>query len=236
MFTGIIEEVGVIAELKRGSEPSGGARLLIRARQALRTPGGDAPSAPKLQEGESIAVNGVCLTAKDITAESFAADLSPETLERSSLGTLQRGSRVNLERAMTPSTRFGGHIVQGHVDGVGKLLALDSLPDDNYWLSVEVPSGLERYVVWKGSVALNGISLTVASLEGNRLGVAIIPHTYENTTLCDMKPDDPINIECDVLAKYVEKLLSAIEIPSAALRKPKKPSSVTIEKLIEEGF
>ena len=231
MFTGIIEEVGVIAELKCGSEPSGGARLVIRAREALR----NRPSAPRLQEGESIAVNGVCLTAKDITAESFAADLSPETLKRSSLGTLQRGSRANLERAMTPSTRFGGHIVQGHVDGVGKLVALDSLPDGNYWLTVEVPSNLERYVVWKGSIALNGISLTVASLEGNRLGVAIIPHTYENTTLCDLKPADPVNVECDVLAKYVEKLLAAIEIPSAG-RKPKKPSSVTIEKLIEEGF
>ena len=232
MFTGIIEELGLVAELKRGSAESSGARLVIRAESALR----DSPSGAKLKEGESIAVNGVCLTARDIAAESFSADLSPETLERSSLGALRPGSRVNLERAMTPTTRFGGHIVQGHVDGVGKLLALDPLPDGNYWLSVEVPSELERYVVWKGSIALNGISLTVASLEGNRLGAAIIPHTYENTILCDMKPGDPINIECDVLAKYVEKLLSALEVPSASPRKPRKASSVTIDRLIEEGF
>jgi riboflavin synthase len=232
MFTGIIEEVGTIAELKRGAEPSGGARLIIRAHQALK----NGPSGAKLQEGESIAVNGVCLTAKEITAESFSADLSPETLERSSLGALNPGSRVNLERAMTPSTRFGGHIVQGHVDGVGKLLALDPLPDGNFWLTVEVPADLERYVVWKGSISLNGISLTVASLEGNRVGVAVIPHTHENTVLRDMKLGDPVNIECDVLAKYVEKLLSALEIPSAPSKRAEKPSRLTIERLIDEGF
>lgn len=232
MFTGIIEEVGTIAELKRGVEPSGGARIVVRAPQALH----DGPAGPKLSEGESIAVNGVCLTAREITPESFSADLAPETLQRSSLGALKAGSRVNLERAMTPSSRFGGHIVQGHVDGVGKLVSLDPLPDGNYWLTVELPAELERYVVWKGSIALNGTSLTVAKLEGNRVGVAIIPHTYENTILRDLKPGDPINIECDVIAKHVEKLLSVIEIPTAAPRKPKRPSSVTMEKLIEEGF
>src|SRR5256885_1477852 len=122
MFTGVIEEVGEIAELKHGSEPSGGARILVRHSRAIAG----------LQEGESVAVNGVCLTARDIKATSFAADLAPETLQRSSLGALRAGSRVNLERAMTPSSRFGGHIVQGHVDGVGKLVSLESLPDGNY--------------------------------------------------------------------------------------------------------
>ena len=234
MFTGIIEEVGAVARLKRGAEPSGGARMVIRARQAL----GVAPGteAAKLQEGESIAVNGVCVTARDITAESFAADLSPETLERTDLGSLREGSEVNLERAMTPSTRFGGHIVQGHVDGVGKLAALDPLPDGNYWLSVDVPAELERYVVWKGSIALNGISLTVARLEGNRLGMAIIPHTYENTALRTLRPGDPMNVECDVLSKYVEKLLSSMEFPSGARKPATKQSSVTLERFIEEGF
>jgi len=232
MFTGIIEEVGTIAGLKRGSEPSGGARIVVSARNALS----DGASGPKLTEGESIAVNGVCLTARDITAESFSADLAPETLQRSSLGMLKAGSRVNLERAMTPTSRFGGHIVQGHVDGVGKLVALDALPDGNFWLTVDVPAELERYVVWKGSIALNGTSLTVASLEGNRVGVAIIPHTYENTIFRDLKPGDPVNIECDVIAKHVEKLLSAIEIPAASRRKPKQESSITIERLVEEGF
>ena len=229
MFTGIIEEVGAVAELKRGSEPSGGAKLVLGARAALATTEG-----PKLQEGESIAVNGVCLTAREISAESFSADLSPETLERSNLGSLRPGARVNLERAMTPTSRFGGHIVQGHVDGVGKLVALDPLPDGNYWLSVDVPAELERYIVWKGSVALNGISLTVARLDGNRLGVAIIPHTYENTGLCDLHPGDPLNIECDILAKYAEKLLSNVQIPSG--HEPGQPSSLTMERLIKEGF
>jgi len=231
MFTGIIEELGTVAAIER-SGPSGGARLVIRATDAVQ----DGQFGPKLQEGESIAVNGVCLTARAITADSFSADLSPETLERSSLGQLQTGSRVNLERAMTPTTRFGGHIVQGHVDGVGKLMALDPLSDGNYWLIVEIPPELERYVVWKGSIALNGISLTVASLEGNCLGVAIIPHTYQNTILRDMKPGEPINIECDVLAKYVEKLLVERELPPPASRRQKEGPSVTLERLIEEGF
>lgn len=234
MFTGIIEEVGAVVQLARGSEAAGGARLVIRAQKALADAAGTGSA--KLQEGESIAVNGVCLTAREMTAESFSADLSPETLERSSLGSLQAGARVNLERAMTPASRFGGHIVQGHVDGVGRLVALDPLPDGNYWLAVDVPAELDRYIVWKGSIALNGISLTVARLDGNRVGVAIIPHTYENTSLSEARPGDPVNVECDVLAKYVEKLVAAIEIPPAAQRKPTKESSLTLERLIEEGF
>lgn len=229
MFTGIIEELGRIAEVQRGAAADGGARLMLRADKALALPG-------RLIEGESIAVNGVCLTAKEITAETFAADLSPETLERSSLRALKAGSRVNLERAMTAAARFGGHMVQGHVDGVGKLVAMDPLPDGNYWLSVDIPGELERYVVWKGSITLDGISLTVARLDGLRLGVAIIPHTYENTNLCGLAPGDPINVECDVLAKYVEKLLSSYEFGNAGNKKAGKPSSITIERLVEEGF
>jgi riboflavin synthase len=229
MFTGIIEELGTVAEIKRGSEPAGGAKLVLRANKALAGSDG-----PRLQEGESIAVNGVCLTAREITAETFAADLSPETLERSSLGSLCPGARVNLERAMTPSSRFGGHIVQGHVDGVGRLVALDPLPDGNYWLSVDIPPELARYVVSKGSIALNGISLTVARLDGARVGVAIIPHTYENTGLGDLRPGDPANVECDVLAKYAEKLLEGFQAPGGG--PSGKSSAVTMEKLIEEGF
>lgn len=231
MFTGIIEELGTVVEIKRGSEPAGGARLVLRASKALSGSG-----EPRLQEGESIAVNGVCLTAREITNETFAADLSPETLERSSLGALRPGARVNLERAMTPSSRFGGHIVQGHVDGVGKLVALDPLPDGNYWLSVDIPPDLERYVVWKGSIALNGISLTVARLDGHRVGVAIIPHTYENTSLGGLRPGDPVNVECDVLAKYAEKLLATYKISFGSKWEARKESSITMEKLIEEGF
>ena len=229
MFTGIIEEVGTVAEIQRGAEASGGARYVLRARNALAQPG-------RLVEGESIAVNGVCLTAKDITPETFGADLSPETLERSSLRTVKPGSRVNLERAMTPAARFGGHIVQGHVDGVGKLVALDPLPDGNWWLSVDIPAELERYVVWKGSITLDGISLTVARLDGLRVGVAIIPHTYENTNLCGLALGDPINIECDVIAKYVEKLLTTMDLGGAGKKKSHIPFSITKERLLEEGF
>lgn len=229
MFTGIIEELGTIAEVKRGADAGGGARLVLRAPKALAPPG-------KLIEGESIAVNGVCLTAKDITPDVFSADLSPETLERSSLRVLKVGSRVNLERAMTPAARFGGHIVQGHVDGVGKLVALDPLPDGNWWLSVDIPGELERYVVWKGSITLDGISLTVARLDGLRVGAAIIPHTYENTNLCGLAPGSLINVECDVLAKYVEKLLFSMDLGGAGKKTVAKPSSITMKRMIEEGF
>jgi len=229
VFTGIIEEVGTIAELQRGSEPSGGARMVIRARQVLS-------GKAKLREGESIAVNGVCLTAREIQPRSFAADLSPETLERSNLQALHADARVNLERPMTPAARFGGHIVQGHVDGVGQLVALDPLPDGNYWLSVDTPAELERYIVFKGSITLNGISLTVARLDGPHVGVAIIPYTYEQTNLANLKPGDLINIECDVLAKYAEKLLSHWETSSTARKQREKQSSLTQERLLEEGF
>ena len=229
MFTGIIEELGTVDEVKGGADVGGGARLVLRALKALAQPG-------RLVEGESIAVNGVCLTAKGITAETFAADLSPETLERSSLRGLKAGSHVNLERAMTPAARFGGHIVQGHVDGVGTLVALDPLPDGNWWLSVDIPGELERYIVWKGSISLDGISLTVARLDGLRVGVAIIPHTYENTNLCGLAPGDPVNVECDVLAKYVEKLLSNLDFGRAGNRQAGKPSSITMERLVDEGF
>ena len=227
MFTGIIEEVGTVAEVKSGAD-GGGIRLVLRATKALSEPG-------RLIEGESIAVNGVCLTAKDITGETFAADLSPETLERSSLRSLNAGSRVNLERAMMPSSRFGGHIVQGHVDGVGKLIGLDPLPDGNYWLSVDIPATLERYVVSKGSITLDGISLTVARLVGLRVGVAIIPHTYENTNICGFALGDPVNVECDVLAKYVEKLLSATSSGRAENRSTvAKP--IPLARFLQEGF
>jgi riboflavin synthase len=231
MFTGIIEELGTVAGLHRGSDHAGGAKLVLRASKALSNSNG-----PRLQEGESIAVNGVCLTAREITSETFAADLSPETLERSSLASLRTGGRVNLERAMTPTSRFGGHIVQGHVDGVGKLVALDPLPDGNYWFSVDIPPDLAQYVVWKGSIALNGISLTVARLDGVRVGVAIIPHTYENTSLSELRPGDLVNVECDVLAKYAEKLLASYTQTGDVKAKTAIPSTITLQRLSEEGF
>ena len=194
MFTGIIEELGTVKSFAH--QPTG-ARLVIECRTVLS----DA------HLGSSIAVNGVCLTALDLTPSSFAADLAPETLARTNLGDLMPGARVNLERPVTPATRLSGHIVQGHVDATGELLALDELGDGNWWLSLRVPPALDRYIVHKGSLAIDGISLTVASLEDSVVGVTIIPHTYANTTLGQAKPGSRLNIEVDVLAKHLEKLI-----------------------------
>jgi riboflavin synthase len=194
MFTGIIEELGTVE--------IAGPRLTIQCSKVLED----------LAEGGSISVNGVCLTAIDLKPGSFAADLAPETLRRSNLGDLRPGVPVNLERPVTPATRLSGHIVQGHVDGTGELLALDPLGDDNWWLRIHVPADLERYLVFKGSIAIDGISLTIASLDRDELAVTIIPHTYRNTTLSSYRPGARVNLECDVLAKHVEKLLSGLAI------------------------
>jgi riboflavin synthase len=194
MFTGIIEELGTVAAFTRG-------RLSIQCRRVIQA----------ASEGTSIAVNGVCLTATRITAETFDADLSPETLERSNLGDLVAGSKVNLERPATPATFLSGHIVQGHVDATGELVSLDPLPEGNWWLAVRAPSDLDRYLVHKGSIAIDGISLTIARLDpGVLVGVAIIPHTYANTALATARAGARLNIEVDVIAKYIEKNLAAI--------------------------
>lgn len=214
MFTGIVEELGTVEAL----EPrAAGSRLRVRAPLVTS----DA------QEGDSICVSGVCLTALDLRAGSFAADVSPETLRRSSLGELKTGSRVNLERALKPSSRLGGHIMQGHVDGVGTLESLELLGDNNWWLKVRVPGELDRYLVFKGSIAIDGISLTVAEVSGGVVSVTIIPHTYESTNLCTKRAGDRVNIETDVLAKYVEKMLANIDT---------KARPITVERLREEGW
>ena len=194
MFTGIIEEVGRVAALEPGQT---GARLRISCNTVLS----DAV------EGASIAVNGVCLTALAITGDSFSADLAPETLHRSNLGDLEVGSLLNLERPLLPLSRLSGHIVQGHVDGTAEIVALELLGDDNWWLRIRLPEQLERYFVEKGSIAVDGISLTVASLEGRDVGITIIPHTWEHTSLRGRRAGDRVNIEVDVIAKHVEKLL-----------------------------
>jgi riboflavin synthase len=196
MFTGIVEELATVAALKR--RPAG-ARLCVKCRTVLED----------LREGASIAVNGVCLTAVGISAESFDADLAPETLSRSNLGELGAGSTVNLERPLTLAARLSGHLVQGHVDATGEVTALDALGDGNWRLKVRAPEELGRYLVHKGSIALDGISLTVAALEpGPVVAVAIIPHTFANTTIGAVKPGARVNIEVDMLAKYVEKLMA----------------------------
>ena len=190
MFTGIVEELGRVAAV--------GSRLRIECRKVLE----DAV------EGSSIAVNGVCLTAVSPSAHSFSADLAPETLRRSNLADLTPGDLVNLERPLSPSGRLSGHIVQGHVDGTGELVSMEALGNDNWWLRVKVPPDLDRYIVYQGSICLDGISLTIAAIESGVASVTIIPHTHANTNLRARKAGDRLNIECDVVAKYVEKMIA----------------------------
>jgi len=194
MFTGIVEELGTVV--------AAGTKLEVRCSTVL----GD------LSIGASVAVNGVCLTAVAVGGAGFAADLAPETLSRSNLGDLAVGSRVNLERPVTPVTRLSGHIVQGHVDATGEIVALDALRDGNWWLKVRVPKSLDRYLVEKGSVTLDGISLTIAAIDADVIGVTIIPHTFANTTIGQVHVGARLNIEVDVLAKHVEKLIAAARL------------------------
>jgi len=193
VFTGIIEELGRIASLEKLEQ---GMRLNISCSLV----------ASDTRDGDSIAVNGVCLTALNITASSFSADVSPETLSRSTLGLLSVGSPVNLERSVTPSTRLGGHIVQGHVDARGRFVGVVD-EGDFRTVTIGFPQELARYFVEKGSVAVEGISLTIAALHKDSLDIAVIPKTWQLTNLSSLKPDDAVNLEVDVIAKYVEKLL-----------------------------
>lgn len=193
MFTGLIEELGTINAI----EPlEAGLRLTVSASIVTTD----------VAHGDSIAVNGVCLTALDATPNSFAADVSPETLDKTTIGSLSVGSRVNLERAVTPSTRLGGHIVQGHVDTRGVFLGAEN--EGDFWtVTIGFPSDFARYLIFKGSVAVEGISLTVAKLNEDSFEIAVIPKTWEVTNLHSLSPGDAVNLEADVIAKYVERLL-----------------------------
>src|ERR1700704_5206743 len=214
MFTGIIEEVGQVKRIEQRREDR---RITIAAQHAPK----------ELKPGDSVSVSGVCLTALDIKPTTFCADLAPETWARTSFSRMHEGARVNLELPMKADGRFGGHIVQGHVDGVGKLIELERIADsENWWLHIEIPSEIAKYTVFKGSIAIEGISLTVAKLEGNRGKIAIIPHTVEMTNLGSLKPGDPVNLEADLIAKYVEKMVKG---------EPAR-SSITVEELVRQGF
>jgi len=193
MFTGIIEELGSVRSIE---ERGDNARIVISAR--LVTEG--------TNHGDSISVNGVCLTALDVRPDSFAADVSKETLQRSTLGSLRPGSPVNLERAVTPATRLGGHIVQGHVDARGRFTAVED-HGESWTVWISYPKEIGRYLVFKGSVAVEGISLTIAGLSDDQFEVAIIPKTWEVTNLSHLKPGDEVNLEVDIIGKYIEKLL-----------------------------
>jgi riboflavin synthase len=213
MFTGLVEDVGRIAKI---TTTGGTRRLLIEAERVPR----------ELKKGDSVSVSGVCLTAVEVTPNSFRADLAEETWRLTSFSRIQAGALVNLELPMKADGRMGGHMVQGHVDGTGKFLGLERIPGaDDFWLYVEIRAELERYVVYKGSIAIEGISLTVAKVEGTKVTIAIIPHTAEATNLCSLKPGDPVNIETDIVAKYVEKMIGG-----------RSTGAVTVERLAAQGF
>ena len=193
MFTGIIEELGTISATRRHAS---GSRIEVASRVVTSD----------IKNGDSIAVNGVCLTAVDVTRTSFAADVSPETLDRTTLGSLTAGSFVNLERAVTPTTRLGGHIVQGHVDGRGEFES--ATQEGDFWtVRIGFPHEFGRYLVSKGSVTVDGISLTVAALREHSFDIAVIPKTWEMTNLSTLKPGSFVNLEADVIAKYVERMM-----------------------------
>ena len=194
MFTGLIEATGTVELV----QPEGSAR---RVRIA-------SPLSPELRAGDSIAVNGVCLTVLDGSAAVFSVDVSPETLRVTTFGTLAQRSVVNLERPLRADARLGGHFVLGHVDGVGRINAIER-DGECYWLTVDVPPSLARYIISKGSIAIDGISLTVARLERSTIGVQIIPFTWQHTGLSGARAGDPVNLEVDVLGKYVERLVLA---------------------------
>jgi riboflavin synthase len=222
MFTGITEHVGKIDALERGAD---GGRLRVSL-AGLSAVAGAAEIAAQMKPGDSISVSGCCLTVVDFGADHFSADLSGETLRRTSLGEKKPGDLVNLERPLAAGARLGGHFVQGHVDGVGRVTRL--VPeDDSWWLSVRVPEDLRRYVAEKGSLAIDGISLTVARWHDGVADIAIIPFTHAHTSVRAMVPGGAVNLECDILAKYVESLLEARKAPATRL---------TISGLREEGF
>jgi riboflavin synthase len=213
MFTGLIQEAGHVAAVR---QRGGQTRITIHARSTPR----------ELKLGDSVAVSGVCLTAVKIGRKEFSADLAEETLRRTSLGTLKKGSTVNLELPARPQDRLGGHVVQGHVDAVGKLLRLEKIKGRDDWrLVIEIPQPIAKYVVPQGSISVEGISLTVASIESNRIEIAIIPHTYEATNLRSLRAGSPVNIEVDVLAKYAEKLSGA-----------RGSARLTVDELVKRGF
>lgn len=217
MFTGIIEELGIIQEIKKGSKSS---KLLIKANKVLEN----------TKIGDSICTNGVCLTVASLKTNSFEADVMAETLRRSNLGDLKVGSKVNLERALSLQSRLGGHIVSGHIDGTGEIISL--IKEDNaIWVTIKTTNNILRYIVLKGSITIDGISLTVAYVDDKSFKVSIIPHTAQETTLLNKTNGDTVNLECDVISKYVEKLMGLKPVD-----KCNKSASITKDFLKINGF
>lgn len=216
MFTGIVEEIGSIKQVQRGEKSS---VITVSAKKVLEN----------TQLGDSIAVNGVCLTVTNIEGGCFTADVMAETMCRTNLGSQSAGSRVNLERALLPTTRMGGHIVSGHIDGTGKITAY--LKEDNAtWVTVSAGDNILKYVVEKGSIAIDGISLTVAYVDSKCFKVSVIPHTSQETTLLNKSIGTAVNLECDIIAKYVERLIGFQGIQS------KQQDDISMQMLAENGF
>ena len=209
MFTGIIEEIGTVVNIERGVKSS---RITIQGKKIF----------DDLKTGDSVSVNGMCSTAVNITKNTFTADIMAESMRRTSLGDLKKGSRVNLERAMQLNGRFGGHIVSGHVDGTGIILSMVK-EDTAVWVTVSAPYNVMRYIIEKGSITIDGISLTVAKVYADAFAVSIIPHTAGETTLLTKRSGERVNLECDIVGKYIEKFTE-------------KKSGITLEFLKENNF
>lgn len=215
MFTGLVEEVGVIQSVLMGTKS---AKIVIRASKVLED----------VKLGDSICTNGVCLTVTDYNNDSFGVDVMAETMRKSNLRNLVSGSKVNLERALRLSDRLGGHIVSGHIDGTGTIASFDK-EDNAIWVTIQPPKELLKYIIYKGSIAIDGISLTVAYVDNRVFKVSVIPHTKDVTTLLKKSPGDEVNLECDMLGKYIEKLLS-----NSNLEENKE--SIDMDFLSKHGF
>lgn len=215
MFTGMVEEIGTVVDFETSQNV---LRIKVQASKVLE----------ETYLGDSISTNGVCLTVTDIGKNYFYADVMGETVRRSNLGTLKKGDKVNLERAMAANSRFGGHIVSGHIDGKGKVTSYEK-EGNAVWITIDTDREILKYVVEKGSIAIDGISLTVAYVDDRKFKVSIIPHTSEETTLLKKKIGEEVNLECDVIGKYVEKLLGFN-------KKNDEKKSITMDFLINNGF
>lgn len=216
MFTGIVEEIGIISSMKNGIKSS---KLTITCNEVLE----------ETKIGDSICTNGVCLTVTNISKNTFEADVMAETIRKSNFGTLNIGSKVNLERALSLNTRLGGHLVSGHIDGIGHITSIKE-EDNALWISIKASKDILKYIIYKGSIAIDGISLTVAYVDEDIFKVSIIPHTLQKTILLSKSVGDSVNLECDVIGKYVEKLLGINNINK------KENSCISENFLKENGF
>lgn len=216
MFTGLVEEIGTINSIKKGADSS---QITINSKKVIED----------INIGDSISTNGVCLTVVDFNKQSFTVDIMSETLRVSSLRTLLNGDKVNLERALRLGDRLGGHMVSGHIDGVGEIVNLKS-QDNAKIITISTSNELLRYIIYKGSIAIDGISLTVFYVDDSSFKVSIIPHTNNITTLLDKNIGDAVNLECDMIGKYIERLIKPIDV------KDKSKSDISVSFLSENGF